>query len=140
MKKFLIAMTLTASASLFAQDSVGGLFGGIIGGVIGHQFGHGDGKVATTIIGASIGTLIGSNNERYASNSGYTNTNRVIYTTVQPAPVVYTEQRVVYADSRPVSYYGSYNRDDYHYEERRREHHHDRWDRDHHEHERWDRR
>ncbi|MDD2829731.1 MAG: glycine zipper 2TM domain-containing protein [Sulfuricurvum sp.] len=142
MKKLLIAMALTASASLFAQDSVGGIFGGVIGGIIGNQFGHGDGKVAATIIGASMGTLIGSNNERYISNGEYTNTNRVVYTTVQPAPIIYTQQRIVYANPRPVIYYSSYDRDDHRYEERRREHH-DHWDRDrreHDEHERWDRR
>jgi uncharacterized protein YcfJ len=38
-----------------------GIIGGVIGGVLGHQIGGGSGKVAATIGGAALGTMVGQN-------------------------------------------------------------------------------
>jgi uncharacterized protein YcfJ len=40
------------------------IVGGIIGGVLGHQIGGGSGKIAATIGGATVGSMIGQNNSR----------------------------------------------------------------------------
>ncbi|MDD2828341.1 MAG: glycine zipper 2TM domain-containing protein [Sulfuricurvum sp.] len=46
------------------SNVVGGLVGAALGGVLGHQLGGGSGKVATTIGGAAIGTMLGQNADR----------------------------------------------------------------------------
>ncbi len=50
---------------------IGGLVGAAIGGVLGHQLGGGSGKVATTIGGAAIGTMMGQNADRTTQTTGY---------------------------------------------------------------------
>lgn len=51
------------------SNIVGGLVGAAIGGVLGHQLGGGSGKVATTIGGAAIGTMLGQNADRQTQTS-----------------------------------------------------------------------
>lgn len=46
------------------NNVAGGIVGGIIGGVLGHQIGGGSGKVAATIGGAAVGTMIGQDANR----------------------------------------------------------------------------
>lgn len=46
------------------SSAMSGIVGGIIGGVLGHQIGGGSGKVAATIGGATMGTLIGQSDSR----------------------------------------------------------------------------
>lgn len=41
------------------NSAMSSIVGGIIGGVLGHQIGGGSGKVAATIGGATVGTMIG---------------------------------------------------------------------------------
>ena len=43
---------------------VGGILGAVVGGVLGHQVGGGSGKVAATIGGAAVGTMMGQNATR----------------------------------------------------------------------------
>jgi uncharacterized protein YcfJ len=43
------------------NNAVAGIIGGVIGGVLGHQIGGGSGKVAATIGGATLGTMVGQN-------------------------------------------------------------------------------
>ena len=112
MKKILMTLMLTTSTVLLAQDVMGGLVGGAIGGVIGNQFGGGNGKVAATIAGATLGTMIGSDNQRVYQNNSYgrdnyptTTTTRVIYREA-PSQIIYTQPRVVYIDSSPHHDYG----------------------------------
>jgi len=127
MKKIIIALALTASTALLAHDVVGGVVGGTIGGVIGNQFGSGSGKVVTTIAGATLGTLIGSQDRGYQSNSvNYHNdyTGRVVYREA-PQRVIYTQPRVVYIEPVPV-YYGWNERRYENRYEHRYERHHDR--------------
>lgn len=125
MKKILLALALTASSALMAQDVMGGLVGGAIGGVIGNQFGGGSGKTAATIGGAVLGTMIGSSDQRgytgnnyrpyntYSGYNGYTTREvyredpQVVYT---QSRVIYTQPRVVYVNPAPV-YYGWNHRD-----------------------------
>lgn len=118
MKKILIALALSTSTLIFAQDVMGGLVGGAIGGVIGNQFGGGNGKIATTIAGAALGSMIGSNNQREYSTNSYNRVytdeypTRVVYREV-PQPVVYYSQpRVVYTQPRVV-YVNSNHRHQY---------------------------
>ena len=119
MKKILIALALSTSTLIFAQDVMGGLVGGAIGGVIGNQFGGGNGKIATTIAGAALGSMIGSNNQREYSTNSYNRVyndeypTRVVYREV-PQPVIYSQQRVVYTQPRVVYVYS--NDDDRRYE------------------------
>lgn len=47
-----------------SSNVAGGIVGGIIGGVLGHQIGGGSGKVAATIGGATLGTMIGQDANR----------------------------------------------------------------------------
>jgi uncharacterized protein YcfJ len=42
----------------------GGILGAVVGGVLGHQVGGGSGKVAATIGGAAVGTMMGQNATR----------------------------------------------------------------------------
>jgi len=46
------------------SSAMSGIVGGIIGGVLGHQIGGGSGKVAATIGGATVGTMIGQSGAR----------------------------------------------------------------------------
>lgn len=46
------------------SSPMGAIVGGIIGGVLGHQIGGGSGKVAATIGGATVGTMIGQSGSR----------------------------------------------------------------------------
>lgn len=48
------------------NSPMGAIVGGIIGGVLGHQIGGGSGKVAATIGGATVGTMIGQSGNRDA--------------------------------------------------------------------------
>lgn len=104
MKKILITLMLTTSTVLLAQDALGGLLGGAIGGVIGHQFGGGNGKIATTIVGATLGTMIGSEDQRVYKNTSYdreyTYPTRVVYREA-PTQIIYTQPRVIYVNSTP---------------------------------------
>lgn len=119
MKKILIALALSTSTLIFAQDVMGGLVGGAIGGVIGNQFGGGNGKIATTIAGAALGSMIGSNNQREYSTNSY---NRVyndeyptqVFYRETPQQVIYSQPRVVYTQPRVVYVYS--NDDDRRYE------------------------
>ena len=43
------------------NNNFGALIGGVAGGILGHQVGGGGGKVAATVGGAIIGTLVGKN-------------------------------------------------------------------------------
>lgn len=47
-----------------SNSPMGAIVGGIIGGVLGHQIGGGSGKVAATIGGATVGTMIGQSSSR----------------------------------------------------------------------------
>jgi hypothetical protein len=107
MKKIIIALAITVSSALLAHDVVGGVVGGAIGGVVGNQFGGGNGKVATTIAGATLGTLIGSQDRGYEDNTArYHNdyTERTVYREA-PRTVIYTQPRIVRIEPAPV-YYG----------------------------------
>lgn len=118
MKKILFLAALAFSSALMADDIIGALVGGAIGGVIGHQFGGGDGKVAATIGGAAIGTMIGSNsNARRYSEGGYANTvtaqRYVSY--AQPQPMYYPQPRqTIYIQQPPRVIYmrGHHHHDD----------------------------
>lgn len=101
MKKILIALAFATSTLVFAEDLMGGLVGGAIGGVIGNQFGGGNGKVATTIAGAALGAMIGSDNQPIYSSNSYSRVyindypTRVVYREI-PQQVIYTQPRVIY--------------------------------------------
>ena len=64
----------------------------------------GNGKVATTIAGAALGAMMGSNNQREYSTNNYSRVynndypTRVIYREV-PQQVIYTQPRVIYVYS-----------------------------------------
>lgn len=109
MKKILITLALTTSTLVFAQDVMGGLVGGAIGGIIGNQFGGGNGKVATTIAGAALGAMMGSDNQRVYSNNSYSS----VYNDDYPTQVVYREvpQRVIYTQPRVVYVYSNDDHD-----------------------------
>lgn len=126
MKKVLFLAALALSSVLSADDVIGGLVGAAIGGVIGNQFGGGDGKVAATIGGAAIGTMIGSgSNMRRYSDGGYTNPGYadgryappqryLSYT--QPQPVYYVQPRqTIYVEQPPRVIYvrGRHHHDEY---------------------------
>lgn len=51
------------------NNVIGGLVGAAIGGVLGHQIGGGSGKVAATIGGAAVGTMIGQNADQQTQTS-----------------------------------------------------------------------
>jgi uncharacterized protein YcfJ len=44
----------------------GAILGTVIGGVVGSRFGGGDGRLAATALGAGIGAMVGSNNDKPA--------------------------------------------------------------------------
>ncbi len=62
----------------------GGILGAVVGGVLGHQVGGGNGKVAATIGGAAMGTMMGQNATR--ANG------RVDYQTVRQCSTQYETQ------------------------------------------------
>lgn len=49
----------------------GGILGAVVGGVLGHQVGGGKGKVAATIGGAALGTMMGQNATRTNGQMDY---------------------------------------------------------------------
>ncbi|MFA6187974.1 MAG: glycine zipper 2TM domain-containing protein [Sulfuricurvum sp.] len=106
MKKILITWVLTASTILVAQDVMGGMIGGAIGGIIGNQLGGGNGKVITTITGATLGAMIGSEDQSEYRNNNYSYPTRVVYREV-PQQIIYTQPRVIYVNSVPT--YDNYN-------------------------------
>jgi uncharacterized protein YcfJ len=122
MKKIMIALALTVTTALMAHDVVGGVVGGAIGGVIGNQFGGGNGKVVATIAGATLGTLIGTDDRGYQYNQVIYHKDypvRTVYNTA-PQQVIYTQPRIVHVEPVPV-YYGWNDRGDERRFERREE-------------------
>jgi outer membrane lipoprotein SlyB len=104
MKMKLILSSLLVVSSLSAD--MGQIVGGAVGGIIGHQFGGGNGKVAATIGGAVLGTMIGGSdnsnyynrgyNNRYYEDRNYNNGTTVIYTQ-EPQIIQYNSYEKTYS-------------------------------------------
>jgi len=99
------------------NNNFGALIGGVAGGILGHQVGGGNGKIAATVGGAIIGTLVGKNlshphnPKRYVS--GYKTVRRCVtkYTQSQDRAIIrykniayYDGKKIVKFSDRPLRY------------------------------------